>query len=184
MVKSILRNRDTVGTIATDLMQKEAPTTDVREQGAEMLKPYLEELFAAVERGKKEMKGDFFIQVLTTRFRTLTNVVRNQFVVRYTCPTPNYDQTVYLWKHADQELNYIWSIPDRQSAHDLIDNALTIEDEYRELLQYVLDFADGTLFKLAQKLNNEEGLKTGIVLKTTTPDQAQKVMDDRKAISS
>lgn len=184
MTKSILRNRDTVGKIATDLMQTEAPTTDVREQGAEMLKPYLGELFAAVKRGTQEIKGDFFIQVLTTRFRTLTNLVRNQFVIRHTCPTPNYDQSVYLFDSSKQELEYVWSIPDRQSCHDMVENALTIDPEYRELLQYVLDFRDGTLFKLAQKLNNEDRLKTGIVLKTTTSDQAEKVMHDRKTISS
>jgi hypothetical protein len=69
-------------------------------------------------------------------------------------------------------VEYIWTLPDRQSAWDIVANALTIEDEYRELLRFVLEFQDGTLFKLAQTLNNEDSLKTGVILK---------VLDDKQS---
>jgi hypothetical protein len=172
-VKSQKHNRDTVGTLVEKISSQAPDTHDIRDQGAEMMKPYLTELFTAVERGKKQFYGPFFIVVLQQRFRGLNNVLRNYFIPRSTCPTPDYDQTVYAYYPGkEQEIEYVWTIPDRQSCHDLIENALTIEDEYRELLKFVMDFKDGTLFKLAQTLNNEYGLKTGVLLK---------VLDDKQA---
>jgi hypothetical protein len=38
----------------------------------------------------------------------------------------------------------------------MTENAIAIPESERELLNFVLDFQDGTLLKLAKKLNGEE----------------------------
>lgn len=180
MTKSLKHDRPTVGSLVYDTLQQATDTHDVRDQGGEMIKPYLGELFVSVDKGKELFEGDFFIEVQQQRFVLLAKVLRNYFIPRSTCPTPNYDQSVYRFDRKNDELEYIWTIPDRESAFDLIANALTIEDEYRELLQYVLDFKDGTLFKLAQTLNNEDGLKTGVTLQVLDDKQSNEAEEHRR----
>lgn len=157
--------RETVGKIATDLISKAPETLDAREQGQEMTGTYLSELFKTLQDGKDNVKGDFFIVVLTKRERALLNVIRNYFFYRHTCPTPDYDQAVYHYTKADDELNLLWVIPARQMTFNLKENALNVDPELKELLGYVLDFADGTLAKKAMLLNNEDELEGRVVLK-------------------
>ena len=99
------------------------------------------------------------------------NVVRNYFFYRSSCPTPDYDQAVYYYTKGSDELNFLWVIPSKSFCIHLVDNALTIDKEYKELLGIVLDFNDGTLYNLAKKLNNEDVLEGGVVLK---------ILDDNK----
>lgn len=179
-MKSLKHDRPTVGSLVYDTLQQTPDTHDVRDQGSEMIKPYLGELFTSVAKGKELFPGDFFIEVQQQRFVLLAKVLRNYFIPRSTCPTPNYDQSVYRFDRMKDELEYVWTLPDRESAFDLIANALTIEDEYRELLQYVLDFKDGTLFKLAQTLNNEDSLKTGVILKVLDDKQSNEAEEHRR----
>jgi len=157
-------NRESAGKISQDLLQKAPESTDVREIGREMTKGYMEELFTTIADGKTKYTGDFFVVVLTKRERLMTNVIRNFFFHRNTAPTPDYDQAVYHFKKSDDETELLWVIPNRELAYHLRDNALTLDKEYKELLGYVLDFDDKTLFKKAQKLNNEEKLEGRIVL--------------------
>ena len=86
----------------------------------------------------------------------LPNTYRNYFIDRQTCPTPNYDQAVYRYNRKKEQIEYIWSIPDRETCHHLRINAMHVVPRERELLSFVLKFADGTLFKLCKKLNGEK----------------------------
>lgn len=157
--------RETVGALSVEALLKTPETLDPREQGNEMTKPYMGELFKTLEDGKKNIAGNFFITVLTKRERLLTNVIRNYFFYRHSCPTPDYDQAVYYYDNTDDELELLWVIPSQQMAHELKEHALTLDKEYSELLQFVLDFADGTLFKKAQLLNKEDKKEGRVVLK-------------------
>ena len=157
-------NRETVGKISQDLLQKAPESTDPREIGREMTKTYMQELFVTIDAGKKVYEADFFVVVITKRERLMTNVIRNYFFHRRSCPTPDYDTSVYHYKKANDETELLWVIPNRELAYHLRDNALTIDKEYKELLGYVLDFDDKTLFKKAQKLNNEDKLEGRVVL--------------------
>lgn len=150
-----MKNKDTVGKVALDLLTKDPVEKSPIELEREMHTDYDKNIYECVDRGKKMFDGDFFVVIETKKERLLPNVLRNYFFPRHTCPTPNYDQTVYHYHHADQLVEFLWVIPSRDTCVLLKENALTIANEERQLLKFVLDFSDGTLFKLAKKLNGE-----------------------------
>lgn len=124
--------------------------------GEAMLSGFKENLQLCLEDGIKQRHGDFFIVVLRKREALINRIVRNIFLHRLTCPTPNYDQIVYHYNKKEDKLLEIWIIPDRESCYLLKENALEASFNEKELLKYVLDFADGTLAKVMQRLNGEK----------------------------
>jgi len=151
-----MAERETVGKIATDLKKNEADNThSPTEQMREQLTEYDANIHLCLEEGKNEKLGDFFVVVLTKKERVLDNVLRNYFFHRYTCPTPEWDQAVYKYHRAGDHLEFLWVVPSRDTCQYMADNALTIDKEQRELLNFVLDFNDGTLLQRAKQLNGE-----------------------------
>ena len=148
--------KKTVGKIATELQEKNTEKISIIDQQREMQKQYMNDLMVAVDRGCQMFDKDFFIHVETKVEKLLTNVVRNYFIPRLSCPTPNYDQSVYRYNRDQGRIEYIWTIPDRDSAHHLLLNSKDVVQEERELLNFVIKFADGTLFKICKKYNNEQ----------------------------
>jgi len=149
----------TIGQLAYDIETKEQLPQDAIELGREMRDGkdgYLHHLFEAVENGKKQFHGDFFIVVLSKRERLLTKVFRNYFFARQSCPTPTYDQTVFRYLRNDDVIEFIWTVPDLETATVFKANRHQVAPEEMELLKFVLDFYDGTLDKIAKTLNNEE----------------------------
>lgn len=167
--------RETVGTIARDFLMRESPTLSPIELEREAQKKYLDELLIAIERGKKIYGGDFYVEVNTKMEHLMTNVTRNYFVVRSTCPTPFFDQSVFKYDHKEETLTYLWTVPNRDACYHLKDNALLVAPEEQQLLQFVLDFFDGTLLAHAQKLNNETSDAQLAFVKVDDPDTLIKV---------
>lgn len=155
-MKAGLMNNDTVGKIASELMVKSPESRDPIELQREMQKDYLKNLIEAAERGKKEFPGDFFLVVLTKNERLMANVFRNYFFPRLTCPTPDYDQSVFRFNKKTEDITYIWTIPSRDASYHLKDNALLVVGHERDLLNFVLDFDSGKLYKISKMLNGEE----------------------------
>lgn len=148
--------RKTVGQLSTELMQKEPETRSPIEQMRESLTDYEKNIYECVDRGKKEFPNNFFVVVITKKERLMPNVLRNYFTCRLSCPTPNYDQTLYKYDKQLDSVEFIWTIPDRETCHILRDNAVNVVKSERELLKFVLDFNDGTLYKLCKLLNGEK----------------------------
>jgi len=157
--------REKVGKISTDLINKDTSIIDVRDQGEAMTSEYMKELFKTIEDGKKIYSNDFFVVVITKREKLLTNVMRNYFLHRSTCPTPDYDQAVYHYIKSNDETELLWVIPSKQFSIYIVDNALTLDSEYKELIGFVLDFKNNILFDKAKKFNNEDLLDGKVVLK-------------------
>ncbi len=132
--------------------------------GKEMLVPYESNLKEAIERGEKEYSYDFFVVVLTKKERLLHNVIRNYFMTRATCPTPEYDQAVWYYHRESGLPEFIWVVPSKDACMSMRTNALMTLPEEKELLNFVLEFYDGTLLVRAKKLNNELGDEPNIVL--------------------
>jgi hypothetical protein len=147
--------KETVGKIAYDLMQKEPDSRDPIEIEREVHKNYEAQIIACIEDGKKYYTEDFYIIVITKKERLMHNVLRNYFFHRQSCPTPDYDQTVYKYTISTENIEFLWVIPSKDTCILLKQNALEVVPEERQLLKYVLDFADGTLYKLSKKLNGE-----------------------------
>jgi len=153
--------RETVGKIASELAQKTPDSIDPIEI-AKTIAPeqeYIDNLIECVETHKKDYQGDFFVVVLLKKEKVLENVLRSYFFARGTCPTPNYDQSVFKYNHEKEQIEYIWTIPDRETCHVLMENPLQVADAEKESLKFVIDFADGTLYKLCRKLNGEDDPK-------------------------
>lgn len=150
-----MTKREKLGKISTELSSKQSPTQSPIELEREMQKEYYNNLIIAAERGKKDFEGDFFIHVETKNERLMKNVFRNYFFPRKSCPTPNYDQSVYMYTHADEEIRYLWTVPSKDACYYLRDNALIVVPEERELLRFVLEFIDGSLLRKAKQLNGE-----------------------------
>ncbi len=164
-----MKKRDkTVGQAALELQQKaqQSPHTHgVEDQTREQLTDYEKNVLECAQTFKNNHPGvDFFVVVLTKAEKLLGNVIRNYFIGRYTCPMPNYDQTVFRYTHEDDNIRLVWTLPNRAACHAIIADPLAVRSEARQLVAYVLDFQDGTLASLAKRLNKEDELKTGIVL--------------------
>jgi len=164
------KQRETVGKIASDLMVKDGGLVSPIELEREAQKNYYDELLAAVARGKQIYEGDFYIHVATKMEHLMKNVTRNYFIVRSTCPTPFFDQSVFKYLHKEEQLLYIWTIPDRGVCHYLRDNAMEVAPEERQLLQFVLEFYDGTLLNVTRQLNGETNPLDIAIVKVEDPD--------------
>lgn len=148
--------KSTIGSLVNEIREKDQETRDPIELQRELQKNYLDELVTCVLKDRANYDGDFYVVVLTKRERLMQEVMRNYFFSRKSCPTPDYDQALYRYNAQAEEIEYIWCIPDRETCRIFKENALRIVPEEHELLQHVLDFADGTLYRLAKSLNNEE----------------------------
>ena len=149
-------SKKTIGALAYESLLLEPETRDPIELQREMQKEYIDNLVECVETNRKEIQGDFYVVVLTKMERLLTNVMRNYFFARRSCPTPDYDQAVYRYNAAADAIEYLWCIPDRDTAHSLKAQMLEVTTEENMLLQHILDFDDGTLYTLAKRLNKEK----------------------------
>lgn len=149
--------RKTIGSLSQELLAKEQDTDDAVELQREIQGDSFEvELLAAVERGKNKYFTDFYIVPINQRFRLFPNVIRTYFVDRISCPTPDYDQAVYRYSRKEDKLEFLWVIPDQQTCEYMQLHALEVDAEQRDLLNFVLEFYDGTLLQKARKLNKEE----------------------------
>ena len=94
--------RKTVGAIVQNLIELEPDKNTVMDQQSGMQEDYIKELIACAKRLSLAHPGkNFFVCVLTKSEKLLHNVFRNYFVARLSCPTPNYDPTVYMMPASD-----------------------------------------------------------------------------------
>ena len=152
--------RDTVGKHALELMTKIPDSRDPVELEREMHKEYEKNVLECAATFKQAntipIGKWFYVVVLTKREPLMPNVLRHYFLARSSCPTPDYDQAVYAYDPHDDRIDFLWVIPSKDACLHLKDNALQVADAEKDLLKFVLQFADGTLFKIAKKLNGEQ----------------------------
>ena len=158
LVDSTVDKKETVGKIATDLQAKDdGYQINAIDQAAENTKDYLKNLYEAVDRGiLKYPNEDFYIHVETKKEKLLENVLRNYFIVKHDCPTPNYDQSVFKYIYKAGDLVFMWVIPDRGTCFYFKENWKEIPAEEKDLLNFIRMFDDGTLLKLAKRMNGEK----------------------------
>lgn len=150
------KRKKTAGQISSELSLKTPETRDPIELQREMHKDYEKHMQICIDTSLKEFVGDFFIIVITKKERLMQNILRNYFFGRETCPSPDYDQTVYKYDRGSDTIQFIWVVPSKDTCVLLKENAMHVVPEERILRDFVLDFADGTLFKKMKKLNGEK----------------------------
>lgn len=150
-----LKDKETVGKISVDLAAKAPDTRSAIEQMRENLSEYDKNIWECIERSKAYTPHDFYIEVTTKLEPLLTNVLRNYFMFKNSCPTPNYDQAVYKYFRESDTVEFLWVIPDRETCHLLVEHRHEVPLEEHQLLDYVLRFAKGELFLFCKLLNGE-----------------------------
>ena len=162
------QKKETVGKVALDLLNKTKDPVSVIDQANESLSEYEKGLLECVGRGQKQYQKDFYVNVIFKKEPTMENVLRCFFLHRQSCPTPDYDQIVYRYDKSKDIIDFLWVIPSKYACIQLKNNAIEVVNEEKELLKYVLDFADGTLYKKCLKLNNEDPTALqGAIIKST-----------------
>lgn len=126
-------------------------------KGSNSQKSYEEEIWETIQNGKKDdaIQGSFYIVVLLKKERILNNVLRQYFFYRQTCPTPEYDQTVYKYIPEGDKIEYIWTVPDVETCNYLPLHKNSLKEDQLLLLSMIEAFKKGDLEKWAAKLNNE-----------------------------
>lgn len=152
----IEEKRETVGSISLELSQQKPQTQSPIELEKSMQENYMNELIYCVHAARKNLVGDFFVVVITKNEKLMPNVFRNYFMSRISCPTPDYDQSVYKYHANEEKIEYVWTIPSREASFYLKDNADLVDESEHELLRFVLDFASGELAIRGKKLNGEK----------------------------
>lgn len=147
----------TVGEYAQELKQKQPDTIDTVELQREIdqKEKTLEEIWKCVEEHEKLWNFPFYVVVLQKHEKALQNVVRRYFLARRSCPSPTYDQTVFRFEPKTGQLEWIWSLPDRNSCKHYIKNHQQIPKSHHDLLRCIVAFYNGQLIEKVQKLNKE-----------------------------
>lgn len=150
------KKKKTLGESALELFKNpdvldHSPT----EQSWEMLKDFDNQMYEAIEEGKKKFDGDFFVVYLIKKEFNINNAMHTYFVTRQTCPTPNYDQSVYKFHRNDEEIEYIWTLPDKKTYEMILNHAQEMDKEFESLIKFVFADDAGLLLQLCKSLNGE-----------------------------
>jgi hypothetical protein len=177
--------KENFGKAYIDHAAKEHESVHVIDQQREMQKQYLQEIWNKIDHNysqgtcAKSLKcvcptsyledgtvippspfgnydKTFYISVITKKERLFDKVFRNYFIVRKTCPTPEYDQSVFRFEIPSEKLQYLWTLPDKDTYNHLSTNRMSVVKEEYQLLSFVLSDMDGSLLRLAKELNGEK----------------------------
>jgi len=148
--------RDTVGKISSDLSQKNMGSQNIIDLQREMQEDYLKHLIECIDNHKHIFLSDFYVIVITKNEKLMPNVFRSYFLARLSCPSPEYDQSVFKYFRDDERAEHIWTVPSRDACYHLKDNANYVVPAERGLLEYVQRFFDGSLLTLSKQLNGEQ----------------------------
>lgn len=153
-------NKKTVGACALELQAKgDEKINPIDMQRAMHAKgngsaSFDDQVRTAVDRGKSQFEGDFFVVVLFKKERLLKNVVRQYFFPRKSCPTPEYDQVIYKYFRKDEKIDFLWVIPDKQTVIDMVLIGDRLPKDQQDLVKFAVDFNSGELDKLRDRLNS------------------------------
>jgi hypothetical protein len=162
----MVKERETVGKIASELMVKPVESETPFEQMSEQLSDWDKNIFECVERCKKYYAGDFYVVVITKKEKLMNNVIRNYFLGTIACPTPTWDQTVFAFNRSDESIDFLWTVPDKATCLVFSQYRTMVHPSEHQLLKFVLDFEDGTLLDIARKRNGETETPPVIVMDT------------------
>ena len=139
--------RKTVGACALDLKAKGDQHQSVVDTQREMTKGYVDELIKCAQAGARSYESGkaFYVCVQTRRERLLENVIRNQFYHRRTRPAPAYDLALYHYEPKEEQLRFVWCIPDKETVAYMCEPGFIPEREQVQLYYFVKSFLGCTL---------------------------------------
>jgi len=121
---------------------------------------YNEELWKAVEEFKPHYKNVLYLEVVPALNEGMNKLYVPQFDLtifsRSCCPTPSINHSVYRYTYEDDELEELWVLPDTITALEMRYFPIESRIDSPDMFKYYLDYKDGTLLKLAKRLNDEK----------------------------
>lgn len=122
-----------------------------------MAKDYLKKRDQKIQEGIKKFDGDFYIQMMFLRdktmkhgkvFRTIGRACRG--VASPVCHS-------HMWKYHRHSgyLELLWSIPSMDECMYMLHNKHLVHPQEYDLLKYVIAFADGSLDRLCDAENEK-----------------------------
>jgi len=146
----------TAGQLIWENLERPSGPVNVIDQQQEMVKDYMEKFNKIIQENKSKFKDVLYLVILLKTDYLLPGLIRPFFFLRQSAPTPHYHQSVFKYTHNDDKLELLWTLPNKESCLYLYENAITLDENEKTLLQYIIDFYNGTLLQKAQLLNNEE----------------------------
>lgn len=151
-----MEEREKVGKISWDLLAKNDPVDhSPEEQRREQIQEWESYIQSTITDGIRFYLGDFYIVIETKREKNMSNVIRSYFFHRISCPTPTWDNSVFKYHRAQDRLEFLWVLPDKNTCYMIKERALELPSEQKDLVRFVLDDFDGTLLKRCKQLNGE-----------------------------
>lgn len=157
LTTSVKENRAcTVGDKVIDLMNKPAEKAKVLDltqwQLGELNKGF-EECYA---KAMQYARGRTFFMWSWVKLERIFSgkVLHVYFYSRWSCPTPQYDQTVFICRpNSDPE--FLWTLPDKFTYQEYVAHPELVPSTKWNLLKHVLADKNGELLRLTKKLNGE-----------------------------
>lgn len=165
--------RPTLGSIVYDIAQKKEENLSVIEVQRELQKDCPNELVNCVLHAQKKIEcfdtcdkdyckgreaftGSFYIEMIPIDVPLMLNkAYRFKYIPKKACPTPNYDQYLFYYNDQSEQIEFIWSVPDRGTCYHLLENAHLVVAEEKQLLENVQAYSNGLLFQIMKERNKE-----------------------------
>jgi len=140
------KRKKTVGAEAVDRLANKDMKQGIVDTEREANKEYIGEIQKCVD-AHKSWDNPFYVVVQQKKEQLLENVIRRYFIGRQSLPTPQWDQDVWRYDPKTGNLEYLWTLPDENTAKWMAGNPNDIHPEQHQLLHFVLDFLDKKLYR-------------------------------------
>lgn len=148
-----------------------AEKLDLQQLMEQMVSTFPDQLYQTVDKGKRECPDtnrDFFISSVLWNDPFNHKIFKRQFFWSLECPRPYVNFTVFKYYRKTDEIELIWSIPDRETLNFYYNNRLHASPKDWDLLKYCIAYKDGTLYKRMKELNNETPDKPSLIVHDKT----------------
>lgn len=120
---------------------------------------YIAGALRGIERGKTKFSGNFYLEVPTitkTKYKS-HGVTFPVFFPRKTCPVPVFNRTVYKYYAKDDRVEMLWCLPNEADCLDYYHNKHLVHPDEYCLLEQVMNYFNGDIFKLTNSMEIEDG---------------------------
>jgi len=111
---------------------------------------------------------DFYIVPIIRRNK-LTGLMEIPplIITRHSCPTPVYNQHVFVFDHKTKQTNWMWTIPTQYKHLYYLQNAkeLLTDPVHKVQVEICLLYENGQLLDQVKKINKEHGPNQNLVMR-------------------
>lgn len=117
---------------------------------------YWNNLVKCMNRGKKALNGDFFIEVIRQLEVFQRKTVKTKYLYTPLMSTPRPGSAYYKYTRKDDRLDFLWDLPVIRACEIVYHNRVALALENKELVDTVTDYYSGKLFYRQELLNEEQ----------------------------